>query len=249
MLGSSTFAQHSLNLQAGLGAGSINNYDAGTVPFHITGNTAVFNWGVNYSFDRCKIETEGRFFNSTLKTLSGNDEALDFNLEFLYRYFDTKDKHFHFYAGGALEGYGDLKSVPALQNAASSINLFGNLCIVNMAEWDFAFNKTKAHHWLTVYAKINLPVLGAAYRPGYAYVYDPQGLTELEGIFAGYEGFAQCFPGCNTQIGLWLNLKNHNRIGLSYRWDYLRTGNNDIWHFDNTFHSVNLTFMFNILSL
>ena len=175
--------------------------------------------------------------------------ALDFNLEALYRYLDSKSNHFRFYAGGALEGCGDFKSIPALQNASSSINIFGNICIVNKAEWDFAFNKTKSHNWLTAYAKISLPIMGTAYRPGYAYVYDPQGLDELEGIFAGYENFTQFFPGCNTDVGLWLNLKNHNRVGLNYRWDYLRTGNKDIWHFDNTFHSVNLSFMFNILSL
>ncbi len=249
MLGSSTYAQKSLDLHAGAGMGSINNYDAGTSPFHLKGNTIVLNWGASYAWNRYQIETDGRFFNSTLKNLSGNDEALDFNLEFLYRYLDTKSNRFHFYAGGALEGCGDFKSVPALQNAASSINIFGNVCIINMAQWDFAFNRTKTHNWLTAYAKLSLPITGTAYRPGFAYVYDPQGLDEMEGIFAGYEGFTQFFPGCNTNVGLWLNLKNHNRIGLNYRWDYIRTGKNDIWHFDNTFHSVNLTFMFNILSL
>lgn len=249
LLGSNAFAQHSLNLCAGIGTGSINNYDAGTVPFHISGSTTTFNWGVNYAWNRCQIETEGRMFSSTLKTLSGTDVALDFNAEFLYRYLDTENNRFHFYTGGALEGCGDFKSIPALQNAAGTFNIFGNICIVNMVQWDFAFNKAKSHNWLTAYAKLNLPITGSAYRPGFAYVYDPQGLDEMEGLFAGYENFTQLFPGCNTNVGLWLNLKNHNRIGLNYRWDYLRTGKNDIWHFDNTFHSVNLSFVFNILCL
>ena len=248
ILGGNAFAQKSFDLHAGLGVGVINNYEEGTAPFHLKGGSLVADWGASYAWNRCRIASDARFFFSTLENLSGNDEAIDFNLEFLYRYLDTPNRYFHFYTGGALQGCGDLKSAPALMNAATSANIFGNLCFVNMAECDFAFNSAKTHPWLTAYAKLTLPVVGAAYRPGFAYVYDPQGLDELDGFLAGYESFTQWFPGCNTNVGLWLNLKNRNRLGINYRWDYLRTGKKDIWHFENSFHTVYLTFVFNVIT-
>lgn len=246
LVGGNAFAQNSFNLYMGMGKSWIDNYDLGTVPFHINGNGRVQNWGANYAWNRCQIQMDGRYFNSTLKTLNGTNQAIDLNLEFLYRYYDTQSNRFHFYTGGALESYGEIKTVPDLQNAANCISYFGNLCDVNMVQWDFAFNKAKTHHWLTAYGKLTLPIVGVVNRPGYSYVSDAQGLNIFQRLFAGHESFTKFFPGCSTDFGLWLNLKNNNRIGLSYRWDYLSTGKKDIWRYDNSYHSLNLTFMFNI---
>lgn len=245
-LGVGAFAQNSFNLYMGLGRGSIDNYDLGTVPYHIKGSTRVQDWGINYIWNRCQIQMEGRYFNSTLKTLSGTDQSIDLDFEFLYRCYDSENNRFHFYTGAALEGYGEFKSVPALQNSSVSTNLFGNLCDVNMVTYDFAFNKDKTHHWLTAYCKLSLPLVGIANRPGYAYTYDTQGMSLVGRFLTGHETFAKFFPGCSTDFGLWLNLKNNNRIGLNYRWDYLTTGKKGTWRYDNAFHSVNVTFMFNL---
>ena len=245
-LGYNIFAQNSLNLYMGLGLSSIDNYDLGTVPFHIQGIGRVQDWGANMTWKRCQIQLDGRYFNSTLITLSGTNQGIDFNLEFLFRYLDTMSNRFHFYTGAALEGYGEIKSVPALQNASFCMNTFGNLCDVNMVQWDFAFNKAKTHHWLTAYGKLTLPIVGMVSRPGFSYTYDTQGMDVFSSFFGGHENFKKLFPGCSTNIGIWLNLKNSNRIGLNYRWDYLSTGKKGIWRYDNAYHSVNLSFMFNI---
>lgn len=245
-LGYSAFAQNSLNIYMGIGLNSIDNYDLGTVPFHIQGFGRVQDWGANMAWKRCQLQLDGRYFNSTLRTLSGTNQGVDFNLEFLCRYFDTKSNRFHFYTGAALEGYGEVKSVPALQNASFCMNAFGNLCNVNMVQWDFAFNKAKTHHWLTAYGKLTLPIVGMVNRPGFSYTYDTQGMDVFSSFFGGHESFKKFFPGCSTNLGLWLNLKNNNRIGLNYRWDYLSTGKKGIWRYDNAYHSVNLSFMFNI---
>ena len=246
LLGGGAFAQSSINLYMGMGLNTIDNYDLGTVPYHIKGVGSVQDGGANIAWKRCQIQLDGRYFNSTLGTLSGTNQALDFNLEFLYRYHDTESNRFHFYTGAALEGYGEIKSVPALMNASFCMNTFGNLCNVNMVQWDFAFNKAKTHHWLTAYGKLTLPIVGMASRPDFAYVYDSQGMDILSSLFAGHENFAKFFLGCSTDLGLWLNLKNSNRIGLNYRWDYLSTGKKGIWRYDNAYHSLNLYFMFNI---
>lgn len=246
LMGGSAFAQTSINLYIGIGTGSIDNYDLGTVPYHIKGSAGIQDWGANIAWRRCQIQLDGRYFNSKLKTLSGTNQAVDLNLEFLYRYHDTENNRFHFYTGAALEGYGEIKSVPALQNASFCLNTFGNLCDVNMVQWDFAFNRAKTHHWLTAYGKLTLPIVGMVSRPGFSYAYDTQGIGVFSKLFAGHESFAKFFPGCSTDLGLWLNLKNNNRIGLNYRWDYLSTGKKGIWRYDNAYHSVNLSFMFNI---
>jgi hypothetical protein len=245
-LASTAFAQSKINLYMGLGTGSIDNFDLGTVPYHIKGNSSIQDWGANIAWKRCQIQLDGRYFKSTLKTLSGTNQALDLNLEFLYRYHDTGNNRFHFHTGVALEGYGDIKSLPALQNASFCLNIFGNLCDVNMVQWDFAFNRAKTHPWLTAYVKLTLPIVGVVSRPGFSYTYDSQGMGVFSRLFAGHESFAKFFPGCSTDLGLWLNLKNNNRIGLNYRWDYLSTGKKGIWRYDNAYHSINLSFMFNI---
>ena len=246
LMGGRTFAQSSINLYMGMGINTIDNYDLGTVPYHLHGGGRVQDWGANIAWKRCQIQFDGRYFNSNLITLTGTNQGLDFNTEFLYRYHDTKSSRFHFYTGAALEGYGEVKSVPDLLNASFCMNVFGNICDVNMVQWDFAFNKAKTHHWLTAYGKLTLPIVGIINRPGYSYTYDSQGMDYIERFFAGHETFIKFFPGCSTDFGLWLNLKNSNRIGLNYRWDYLSTGKEGVWRYDNAYHSVNLSFMFNI---
>lgn len=246
MLGANMYAQKSFNLFMSMGLGSIDNYDAGTVPYHIKGAAQATDWGMNYTWGRNQIQIDGRYFKSTLKTLEGTNLAIDANVEYLYRCIDSESNRFHFHTGGALKGYGEIKTVPALQNAAACLSIFGDIASVSMCEYDFAFNKAKTHAWLTAYGKLGIPIYGFAARPGYAYVYDGQGQDIIDRLFGGYEAFGTFFPGCYTDFGLWLNLHNGNRLGLNYRWDYISTGNAGTWRYDNAYHTVNLTFIFNI---
>ena len=246
MLGASAFAQKSFNLFMGIGTGTIDNYDIGTVPFHIKGSARVQDWGLSYAWNRSQIQIDGRYFKSTLATIEGENKALDLNAEYLYRCIDSESNRFHFHTGAALKGYGEMKTIPDLQNAALAVSIFSDLRSVSMVEYDFAFNKAKTHNWLTAYGKLGIPVIGFAYRPGYAYVYDGQGMDLFQRLFGGYQGFAKFFPGCSTDLGLWLNMTNGNRLGLNYRWDYISTGNKDVWRYDNAYHTLNHTFIFNI---
>lgn len=246
LLSTTAFTQKSLDLFMSIGSGNIDNYDVGTVPYHIKGTTISQNWGLNYAWNRSQIQLDGRYFKSTLKTIEGTNQAVGINLEYLFRCIDSKSNRFHFHTGAALTGYGEMKTVPGLQNAALCVSVFGDLRSVSMVECDFAFNHAKTHNWLTAYGKIGIPIIGVANRPGYAYVYDGQGQDVLQRFLGGHQTFAKFFPGCSTDFGLWLNLKNHNRIGLNYRWDYISTGKKDVWRYDNAYHTINFTFMFNI---
>lgn len=246
LTGGMATAQNPLYLYMDAGLGTIDNYDIGTVPYHIKGAAKTKDFGASYAWKRCQIQMDVRSFNGTLTTLSGTTQAYDLNLEFLYRCIDSESNRFHYYAGAALEGYGEIKVVPDLQNASLGITLFGNLCDVNMVSFDFAFNKAKTHPWLTAYGKLTLPIVGTVNRPGYSYTYDTQGMGYFDKLFAGHETFGKFFPGCSTDFGLYLNLKNGNRIGLDYRWDYLSTGDKGTWRYDNAYHTLNLSFMFKI---
>jgi hypothetical protein len=41
-------------------------------------------------------------------------------------------------------------------------------------------------------------------------------------------------------------LLNKNKIGLTYRWDYLTSRNKGPYRFDHAVHSFNVIYMFNI---
>jgi hypothetical protein len=94
---------------------------------------------------------------------------------------------------------------------------------------------------------LNLPLHGLANRPGFAYVGDPAINQDLfETLFGTNEVFGKFFPGVNTDLGLYLNLRNGNRIGMNYRWDYVTTGKKGTYRYDHAIHSFNLSFMFRI---
>ena len=246
MMGSGVFAQEQLYLYAGLGIGAIDNYDIGTTPYHIKGLAMAYDLGASFACDRYLFQIDARYNRSTLTTMSGTNQALDVKASVLYRCIDSKDDRFHYYAGGSLQGYGEVKDVPALMNASNCISLFVNLCGMNIVSYDFAFNEAKTHHWLTAYGKLTLPIVGAVNRPDFAYTIDGQGMGYFEWFFANQETFAKFFPGCTTDLGLCLNLRNGNRIGLNYRWDYLSTGRRGIWRYDNAYHTISLDFLFKI---
>ena len=81
-------------------------------------------------------------------------------------------------------------------------------------------------------------------RTGYDYI--GNATINYNDLFSENETFAKFFPGARTELGLYLNLLNANRIGLSYRWDYLTTGKKGAHRYDHALHSLNLSFMFRI---
>ena len=234
-----------LDLSAGLNY--VDCYDVSTVPFRYMGMGTNLNMGVTIEWNRCHIRPEFRYFNNILKDPSGTAIGLDFSTEFLYRFHDGAQNRFHLWAGGTLQGFFDVKSIPSLQNAATCLSLFGNVGATGMVQYDFAFNPDKNHNWLTTYFKLNMPLCGTVSRPGYAYIGNPA-INEdaIATLFGENEAFGKFFPGLNTDLGLYLNLLNGNRIGLNYRWDYLSTGKKGTYRYDNALHSVNVSFMFRL---
>lgn len=229
-------------LDFSVGADFAQCADRATIPFRYKGIGANAKGGVTIEWGSCRVNVEGRGFYTSFTSFSGTAYDINLSAEFLYRC--TVVKRWSFWAGGTLQGFMDIKEIPALMNATSSVSSFGNLCAAGMVEYPFAFNSDNTHHWLTASGKLSLPIVGVVNRPGYAYIGNP---TINEDAWLGdNETFAKFFPGVSTELGLYLNLRNDNRIGLSYLWDYLTTGKIRAYRYDNALHSINLSFMFRV---
>lgn len=234
-------------LNMGVGMNMVDCYDNGTIPFRYYGMGANLNLGATIEWGRCHVQTEFRTFGDMLVTFDGYEIGVDGRAEFLYRFHDSKRNRFHLWAGGGIQTYFDRKEIPAMMNASLGISIFENLCAEGMMQYDFAFVRGGSHNLLTAYGKMSLPVAGFVIRPGYVYLDNSTAnLYSANIMFNDYETFGKFFPGFSTDIGLYLNLLNGNRIGFNYRWDYLSTGHKGISRFDNAFHSFNVSFMFNL---
>ena len=233
-------------LNMGLGINVADCYDNGTIPFRYLGGGANLNLGATIEWRRYHAQTELRTFGNMM-TFEGYSIGIDGRMEFLYRFHDSKRNRLHLWAGGELQSYYDIKEIPAMLNASIGVSFFQNLCPEGMIQYDFAFIRGGSHNLLTAYGKLNLPVIGLVVRPGYAYLDNYTSNIDMTNtVLNNYETFTKWFPGVGTDIGLYLNLLNGNRIGFNYRWDYLTTGKKGIYRFDNALHSINLNFMFNI---
>ena len=234
-------------LNAGVGLNAANCYDNGTIPFSYLGIGANLNLGATIEWRRCHVQTETRLFLNSMFSMSSYAITLDSRTEFLYRFHDSKRNRLHLWTGAAIQSFYNVKEIPALMNAAMGTTVFENLCAEGMLQYDFAFIRGGAHNLMSLYGKLNLPVVGMAIRPGYAYIDNYTGsINEANTILQDYEVFGKWFPGLGTDIGLNFNLLNGNRVGFSYRWDYLSTGHKGVNRFDNAFHSFNVNLMFNI---
>ena len=228
-----------LNLSAG--ANFADCFDKGTVPFRYTGFGANVDAGVTVIWGRCRFQAEGKGFYTSLASLGGAAYDIKALAEFLY-HCDIAER-LGFWAGGTLQGFVDIKEIPALMNAATSVSMFGNLCATAKVDFPFAYLHD-GRNLLTATAKVSLPIVGVVNRPGYAYIGNPS--INQETFFEDTETFAKFLPGASTELGLYLNLPNDNRIGLSYQWDYFSTGKKGTYRYDHALHSINLSFVFRV---
>ena len=234
-------------LNMGTGLNVADCYDNGTIPFNYIGLGANLNLGATVEWCRCHVQAEARLFGNMLATINGYSYDIDSRTEFLYRFHDSKCNHFHIWTGGGIQTYYNIKEIPSLMNAAYGASVFENLYVEGMAQYDFAFIRDGSHNLLTAYGKLGLPIAGIVVRPGYAYMDNYSGDINIANTMLGdYERFGKIFPGISTDIGLYLNLLNGNRIGFNYRWDYLTTRHKGIYRYDNAIHSFNLNLMFNL---
>ena len=233
-------------LDLSLGGIIADCYDNGTIPYSYLGVGGILGMGLTIEWQRCHIQTELRGY-ADLLAVDGFALGFDSRTEFLYRFYDNKQNRLHLWAGGAYQGFYDIKSVSSLMNAALAVSAFYNLHAEGMLSYDFAYYRGGTHNLLTAYGKLSLPVAGVVMRPGYAYLDNYNSDIDITNtLLENYEAFGKWFPGVSTDIGLYFNLLNGNRVGFSYRWDYLTTRHKGIYRYDNAIHSFNINFKFNI---
>ena len=235
-------------LNGGAGIGVAETYDNGAAPMSLFGLGAGLQAGVAVDWQRYHIQQETRVLaGMLLLPLEGYDIGIQERIEVLYRVHDGMRNQLHLWAGGA--GIIDLniKQLPSLMNASTCGSAFGSLCAAGMVQYDFDYINGGTHNLWTVYAELTLPLGGVVGRPGFAYMDNyTSSLNTANTILGDYEWFGKAFPGVGTDVGFRLNLPNGNRIGVSYRWDYLSTGKKGTYRFDNAFHTLNLDFMFRL---
>jgi lysophospholipase L1-like esterase len=237
----------SIWLFGGLGEGWWDSYDNGTVPYPNDGLGVGLSYGGIIEWRRCHVQVENRWIGGVFDKVLGYGIGIDMRAEFLYRCYDGKRNRFHLWAGGGVQSYMDLKIIPSMNNASTGTSIFENVCAGSMAQYDFAFINGGTHNLLSIYGKLTLPLVGIVGRPSFSYMDNyTSNLYLVSTILSGYEMFPMAFPGVCTDIGIRFNLPNGNKIGLSYRWDYLTTRNKAIYRSDNALHTLNVNLMFNL---
>lgn len=233
-----------IDLNAGIG--STTCFDESVIPFHYRGFHNTEQIGFTDEWKRCHIQLLGSRYKTKLPTVGGNSSCYSVKLEFLYSCLNPTVRRWHFWSGVSTNNILEWKRMEELQNASFTLSFFHELIAEELVQCDFAYDKKDATHpWLSAFFRLSLPLYTIASRPDFAYVVDP--LNNTFNLLFGANGPVFKFlPGCTTDIGFNLNLRNGNVIGLSYAWDYLTTGKKGYYRYDNAFHTVKLSFMFKI---
>ncbi len=237
-------------LDFGAGIGTSTLYDKGTIPFAYRGFNNSLKFGFTDEWSRYHIHFDGGRAKTNLHDMEGKVYGIGLNFDFLVDcapYKAEKLGRWHFYTGVAAESFMDLKLIQDLGNAAAAFSSFGNLSVVEQMQCNFAYDKTKTHPWMTFLLRVSVPVVGFGNRPDFIYVHDDAGNNNVfSKLTNNHESYFKMFAGCTTDIGFNLNLRNGNKIGLSYNWNYITSGKKGAYRYDNAFHDFYLSFMFKI---
>lgn len=228
------------------GIGRTTSVDRSTVPFAYNGFHNMEQVGFTDEWKRCHLQLLGSRIKTKYSDVKGTSNAYSLDFEFLYSCLKPTVRRWHIWAGASTTNLLEWKNLEELQNASFTSSLFHELNAKTLIHCDFAYDKANdTHPWLTACFGLSLPIYTAASRPTFAYVQDP--LNNIFNALFGTNGSVfKWLPGCTTDLGFNLNLRNGNRIGLFYTWDYLTTGKKGDYRYDNAFHTVKLSFMFKI---
>lgn len=252
-LGQKTSVEHSrvpVYLTAGAGVGMTDFFDAGVSPLHYHSLGLGVDMGLSVEWSRFRITADGRVIGGIAAYNRSDDNpgaygiTINPKVTFLCRVAEPA-QGLRLYAGGSFDTYIDIRINQKMMNAALGLTemmgLDGNFRL------EFDIPTRRRTDLFTLYADIALPLFAVGERPEYAYVYNATSSSDpVEYLVDGYKMFFMGVPGATTDIGLLLNLKNGNRIGLSYIWNYRTTRHATTHRFDNASHIIKMYFMFNI---
>lgn len=228
-------AQTSLDIHSGLGYGLFR--DQGASPLTYQG--AVIQPGLDVNIVRphwrihCTTKLTGGIYNRefsqvkklNFSTYGGSAEVL---VKGYYNCF--KNDRWDLLAGISLGNYIGVKNTSKFMNANFAVEDFILFGLQGRAEYT-------VKRW-KFFGELCINPFAVCLAPGFSYIDNyTANIDEKECLFNTYEWNGVWMPSFSTEIGAWFNLKNGNRIGLAYNWDFLSTRNSTDWRFDEARHA------------
>lgn len=144
--------------------------------------------------------------------------------------------------GGNVEGVFDVRYHSGLGNSATS---FSNWIRINgLIQTDFQWRNS------VFYFQFGFNPLALVLRPGYAFMdnFDQDIANPIGNTFDQYRWYVAGFFGMDTELGYRYQLKNGNKIGVSYRWRYITSRISELapHRFEYAQHGIVLDLMFKI---
>lgn len=146
----------------------------------------------------------------------------------------------NFWIGGGVEDRCDIRYSSALGNACTGISNFFNVNLLGDVECNYG-------SW-TIRGRLSLTPMSLLFRPGFAYMdnYDQEIGDPNANLFDQYSSYVSWATGASTEFGFLYRLKQGNRVGVCYRWNYFtsRTSSSCPHLFQQASHAliVNLDF-------
>tara|TARA_R110002126_G_scaffold290356_1_gene447130 strand:- start:9118 stop:9945 length:828 start_codon:yes stop_codon:yes gene_type:complete len=191
-------------------------------------------FGVNYAF--------GNFSNDFNNQNSVSQfKSLILSYAELYAIGFLNSNRLNIKIGPHLNTSANFRENEQLFNGSKGIEIIGTL--FGSINATFIINKNSLPI-KELFFNADIGLINSAFRNGYAYVGQGAVLNN-DDFFDGYQFSVFSGARFSTQLGYTSHLKNHNSIRISYLWDAYRTSN-DINNFQMAYHTLRLTFLFNL---
>ena len=242
ILNSQFSTQVRLGLQTSAGYGTFIEGGAGPMLFHGLEMASQLSLQVEYpewlwSVD-LMIPTGAYAYRVELTTPCAYGLMPQLQLKALKRVKESNNWEFH--AGAGVNELFDLRYITPLGNSGVGTSNF--ISLILLAKETFTTGRWSFH------AELGFVPLSIATRPGFSYManYDRSLSEYVSTHFSGHQWYVTWANALHTETGATLLLHNGNRIGLTYRWNYLtsKISDNAPHRFDHASHLLQLSFLF-----
>lgn len=206
----------------GYGVGYSVFCDQGTSPLVYRGPAAAASLGfeADWPLWRMSVEVDfvgGTYINRFQKKLNFNNigGVLSLNAGVMRRV--SQNGRWSFWGGVELADFAGLRHNPSLNNSSTT---FDNFALLNLCgRVEYTIGRWRFH------AEADVSPLAFSFRPGYAFIDNHSATNEADKLLLdNYKWQTGAFDFFSTDIGVSLELKGGNLLGLSYIWGMLTTG-------------------------
>ncbi len=217
-----TEPQHTFHLKLGGGFGLQTVRDDAMSPLQYDGIQGAFQAAAEWHRPKSLYRMDGLFWlGETSAASGGTTENYTFavNGSYLYRISATESR-WQWRAGAALTTWGSFREHLSLINSDFFYDLFFSLGPSAMVEREFRFFK---RDWLVNW-QVTIPALTYGVRPNYSGLeVAPPDENGFQGWKDAQFGSFNILQNVKSQIELAYPLKNGNRLGIMYYWDFFKS--------------------------